>query len=324
MTFKSKIILVAAFALIAIFVRFYRLDENPLWYTDEANYITLSWQLGQGVPFNEAAHKALIFPFATDAVPHPSAYFSVSGMTMRVLGKTVLAGRALSGALALMSTILLYGAVRRLWGKMAAIVAAGLFTFHLPGVLFLRWGMPYNLCMACQIASFFSLTLGQRGKRRDVWNAAALVLAGLAAVSAFFGVITFCFVALLVGIRLRRRPVFLLAGLILAAAPFAVFLLLGLQIRGAGFWNDFLALGFRASGAGGMSDRFIALFNQIIRMAFLRDGVYTVGLAGLIWIAISNRKRRWVPLYFLFAALPVLLKRDNDPAIKYDAVTSAV
>ncbi|MCX7015232.1 MAG: hypothetical protein NTW86_22205, partial [Candidatus Sumerlaeota bacterium] len=94
----AQIWIIALLALAAVFVRFWRLVDTPLWYTDETEYIGLSARLGQGVPLRQAAHMALAFPFGTNAVPHPPLYFYVDGWMMRIFGEGVLAGRILSAA----------------------------------------------------------------------------------------------------------------------------------------------------------------------------------------------------------------------------------
>ena len=314
---QARIGLILAFAAAAVFVRSWRLTDTPLWYSDETDFIGLSAELGRGVPLTQAAHKALIFPFATNAIPHPPLYFWASGLLMRVFGKGVLAGRILSATAGLISTLLLYGAVRRLWGGLAASVAAGFFAFHLPSVHLLRWGMPYNLAMGFQIAAFWALARGQRGRQRDWWNAAAVALAGGAAVSAFFGLAALGFVSLLAAVRLRSRPWILLAALAAGWAPIAAFMAVGTVQRGPAFWRDFASLMARGAGAGSLADSLRALGWQIGRLA-TRDGVYALGAAGLVWAALRSKGRRWAPACFAVVALPVLLKRGRDPEIKYD------
>jgi len=319
----------------AVFIRFYHLESNPLWYTDETNYITLSWQLGHFVPVNQAAHKALIFPFATDAVPHPPLFFAVDGLMMRLLGKGVLAGRFLSALLGLLCTYLLYNGVRRLFGKAAGFVAAGLFAFHLPSVFFLRWGMPYNLSMACTIGAFWALAHAQWGTKKELWLARASFLAGLAALSAFFGLPVLVFVSAIAILRLRRKPLALSAVLAIGWLPILAFLLVGTFTRGNPFWNDFLALGLRASGGGSAMQRLHDFGFQLLRLitgSRLRfiygeglqvlplDFIYPLGVLGIFCILWRARHRRWIPLFFLFTALPALLKRAGDPEIKYDEV----
>jgi 4-amino-4-deoxy-L-arabinose transferase-like glycosyltransferase len=316
---RPYLFLLLAFGVAALFVRFWRLGETPLWYSDECDFIGLAAELGDGVALSQARHKALIFPFATNAMPHPPLYFYASGALIHVFGKTVLCGRALSAVLGVLGTVLLYGAVRTLWGRLAALTAAGLFAFHLPSVLLQRWGMPYNLAMAFLIAAFWAMARGGRGARRDLWNAAAVVLGGGAAVSSFFGLAAAGMVWLIGAWRLRRRPWLLAGALALACVPFAGFLAVGHLARGASFWSDFIGLGARASGGGGVLDSAGGLAFQLGRLA-TRDAAYALGAAGLVWIALRDRGRRWTTLFFLAAALPVLLKRGLDPQFKYDSV----
>ncbi|MCX7015715.1 MAG: hypothetical protein NTW86_24710, partial [Candidatus Sumerlaeota bacterium] len=220
--------------------------------------------------------------------------------------------------LGLISTALLYGAVRRLWGGFAAAVAAGLFSFHLPSVHFLRWGMPYDLCMAFDVAAFWALARGQRGRRREAWDATAVVLAGLGAATAFFGVATLAVASAVAALRMRQRKVRLCVALALGWAPILAFFALATAIRGQAFWIDFASLFARGSG-GQIGAAVSALALQMLGL-LARDGVYVLGVIGLIWTAWRSKGRRWVAAYGMAALIPVLVKRGMDPQIKYDEV----
>ncbi len=313
------ILAAAILSLCAVATRCWRLERNPLWYTDEADFIGFSAQLGAGFPLAEARHKALIFPLATNALPHPPLFFWLHGQAIRLMGRGILAGRALSALTALVSTALLYFAVRRLWGQLAAALAAGLFCFHWPSVFFLRWGMPYNVAMGWEIAAFWALARGTRGVAKEFWNTLGAGFAGAAAASAFFAIPFAAFAAGLAIWRLRRKPLAWLAIAALAALPLGGFMAIGWAARGEAFWRDFQGLAMRGSGgAEGIREAFAALAMQIRLMA-TRDGVYIAGLAGLAWTAWQGKRRRWTVLAFLLLAAPPLLKRGRDIEIKYDA-----
>lgn len=329
------LILVALLA-VAGFVRLWNLETNPLWYTDETNYIILARNIGQTISLANAPHKALLFPFATDAVPHPPLYFVLNGLLMRAMGDGVLTGRMLSAVAGLLSMGLLFRGTLRLFGLKAAAIAALLFAFHYPSVFFLRWGMPYNLAMFFVIGSFWAMAESQRRKNSTRWQTLALLLCGLGSLSAFFALPILCFLTLLMAWRGRRRPLSLIGSLMAGWLPFAVFVAYGVLQRGGNFWGDFMALGARASGSAGFLGGLDELGMQLARLltgSRLRqigptgefefwsvDPAYPVGIVGLIWIFWRARSRRWIVLFFFFAALPVMLKRAGDPEIKYDEV----
>lgn len=325
-------LLVLVFLLSAAFVRLWNLYDNPRWYTDETNYIILTRNIGLTYSLTDAPHKALLFPFATDAVPHPPLYFMLNGLLMRFMDAGILSGRMISALCGLVCAYLLFRATRRLFGPFAAWVAAGLFAFHYPSVFFLRWGMPYNLSMAFSIVGFWAMAEMQRQPRRIKWPALALIAAGLSATSSFFGLPILIFVSTCLLFRMRRKPLVLASIALVGWLPLVAFLALGFETRGASFVHDFLALGARASGGGSIESSISAFFVQLGRLLIgtrLRppdyqiwpiDPVYIAGSVGLIWIAIQAKGRRWIALYFAFAAFPILLKRGSDPEIKYDEV----
>jgi 4-amino-4-deoxy-L-arabinose transferase-like glycosyltransferase len=296
--------------VLAAFLRLYKLETNPLWYTDEANYVGVADFLLKG----EVRYGAILYPFATEQLPQPVLFFLLNGIFLRLFGVSMLSARLLSALLGIAALFPLYAIGKRTAGAAVGLLAALLFTIHFYSVLFLRWGMPYNLCMFFNILTLYFIVLYEDSKEPGALLAAA-GSAGLAALSSFFGLATVLFVCCYAALKDTRRcwqPI------MLSILPSALFFLWGMHQRGGAFLRDF-ALLFTQMTPEEMNHPEQA---RIIAHATLRfasyDFIYYFGILGLV---LWGGRGRVVLVFFLFLIPLIIKKQGLDPSVKYNAPT---
>jgi 4-amino-4-deoxy-L-arabinose transferase-like glycosyltransferase len=115
--------LVLTIGAAAALLRFWRLDSYPLTFSaDEAQF---------GLAARDVLSGALRTPFSTGWLAHPTLYFFVQSVPMRVVGDGVAGARAASAILGTAAVLSCYWFARRRLGTHVALVAAALLaTFH--------------------------------------------------------------------------------------------------------------------------------------------------------------------------------------------------
>jgi hypothetical protein len=307
---ELRILLLLALLALAAFLRLYHLGINPLWYTDESNYVSPAWFLAHG----QARYGAILHPYATEILAQPFLFFFLNGWVLRLTQPDIFHARLLSALLAIVAILPLYLIGTNLSSPRLGILAALFFTIHHYSILFTRWGMPYNLSMFFNILALLGMVLYLKDQKTWTLYGAAL-FAGLSSISSFFGLVTVFFV---IGFALYKRPQALWAVIALAVIPFLIFLVWGVSGRGSAFLKDFFALFVQLKsprhGLTGAADVFArAILNMVSH-----DFVFLFGVIGLFW---WGKAGRLVLAYWLVLILLVLKKQGLDPSLKYNATT---
>jgi 4-amino-4-deoxy-L-arabinose transferase-like glycosyltransferase len=306
---KIKWLLVAVVVL-AAFLRLYHLGTNPLWYTDEANYIGVADFLWKG----EVRYGAILYPFATEQLPQPVLFFFLNGIFLRALGVSMFSARLLSALLGIGAIFPLYAIGKRTGGSTVGLLAAFLFTVHFYSVLFLRWGMPYNLSMFFNILTLY-FVVGYEDSKRSGMLLAAAGAAGLSAISSFFGIAAVLFVWLYAAIKDTRRCWRAIA---ISIAPLVLFMLWGLSQRGGAFLRDLVGLFIQMTPQGTSAVEQAQIFAQAALRFASYDFIYYFGIVGLL---LWGGRGRIISIFFLFLIPLVIKKQGLDPSVKYNAPT---
>ena len=310
MTRRVRILLLLALLALATFLRLYHLGTNPLWYTDESNYISPAWFLAHG----QARYGAILHPYATEILAQPVLFFFFNGWVLRLTQLEIFHARLLSALLAIAAIFPLYLIGAKLSSPRLGLLAALFFTIHHYSILFTRWGMPYNLSMFFNILALLGMVLYLKEKKAWALYGAALC-AGLSSISSFFGLATVLFV---IGFAACKRPRALWAVIPLALVPFILFLLWGMSGRGSAFLADFIGLfGQLKSPRQGLVGPVDMFARAILRMVS-HDFVFLLGVIGLFW---WGKAGRIVRAYWLVLIVLVLKKQGLDPSLKYNATT---
>jgi 4-amino-4-deoxy-L-arabinose transferase-like glycosyltransferase len=305
---KYEKLILAAIIVLAFYLRFYNLATNPLWYTDESNYIGVANHLMSG----EVRYGAIKYPYATEQLPQPFLFFILNGIVIKVLGVSMFSARFLSALIGVVCLLPIFNIGRRLSGPSVGLLAALIFTLHYYSVLFFRWGMPYNLSMLFNImALYYILRYEESADRKMMLLAAAS--AGLSAVSSFYGLASVLFIwlyALIKGLRKNWHAV------LISIIPFVIFAIWGISHRGLAFTRDFALLFLQ------ITPERIALLEQakIFARGMLNfvsyDFVYYLGILGLL---LWKGKGRLLLYYFLFLIPLIIKKQGLDPSVKYNS-----
>lgn len=326
-------------ALAGLFLRAWRLDVNPLWYTDECIYTEVARNLSRG----ELRYGALPFPFGREIVTKPPLWFVFAAPLQWLPGEAVWKGR-LAGALAsLLLTFCVWSLGRHLHSPRAGWVAAWVSLVHAPALLYGRWANPYVLAGLLNAACLLVLARmawrpasvsagdertappppGGRGLSFPPpgmgWAFIAGLAAGLSCITEFMSLQIVGFLALwgLAHRGLWRTLPALAAG---AMLPMLLFLGWGMLARGTPFLRELASLLFQFGGGEGAG----AALRQMARAfggLFFHDAVMGIGLAGLVfWAGRGVFARRppgektpdgRMPLVFLFCMLPLVLRRQG-------------
>lgn len=310
MSRNLRVLLLLALLALATFLHLYRLGENPLWYTDESNYISPAWFLAHG----QARYGAILHPYATEILAQPFLFFFLNGWVLRLTQPDIFHARLLSALLAIVAILPLYLIGVKLSAPRLGLLAALFFTIHHYSILFTRWGIPYNLSMFFNILALLGMVLYL--KENKIWALyGAALCAGLSSISSFFGLATVLFV---IGFAAYKRPRTLWAVIPLAVVPFLLFLLWGVSGRGSAFLTDFIGLfGQLKSPRHGLIGPVDVFARAILRMVS-HDFVFLLGVIGLFW---WRKAGRIVLVYWLVLIVMVLKKQGLDPSLKYNATT---
>ncbi|MHB0858523.1 MAG: glycosyltransferase family 39 protein, partial [Anaerolineae bacterium] len=128
-----EVVFVAVVALVAWLLRVYRLEEYPRVLSgDEASMGLEALAVLSGGRSN---------PFETGWLSHPTLYFYLQSLFLRMFGQTVAALRMSSTLVSIPTVLLLYLLARRLYGRWLAVLAAVFFAGYHYAIHFGRIGL---------------------------------------------------------------------------------------------------------------------------------------------------------------------------------------
>ena len=191
--------LLAVIMVVAVFMRGYRLADLPYgsWY-DEAESGLEAVEILNGRPFSPMAK----FTF------NPSFYFYALALSFKLFGVSILSIRLVVATAGVLSCLLLYLLVKRLWGWRTAFVAAMLLAVMSWHVTFSRLGMQNITAPLFAIVTLYFLV-----RAMDTGCSTDYLWAGLAAGIGVYTYTPFRLVAGIMGLLLAHqvlsRPSFL-------------------------------------------------------------------------------------------------------------------
>jgi len=212
---------------VAGYLRLANVASTPGWYSDEGTIINIAENLMQGKIQYFAIGQSMLLEARMPLFPLIlSRLFLVWGVRTEVL-------RALTGCLGVLSTGLLYVAVRRAQRSTEsslALISAGLFAVYPSAVLYSRIGFSYNLLTPLVILALLGLWEYLLTCKR-VWLMFAALSVGLGALSDLMAltlalplvvvVSTRRWRDLLLGVPAMGLPLALYVGIMMSTAPSA-------------------------------------------------------------------------------------------------------
>lgn len=338
---RREMLALAMLAAAGLFLRAWRLDVNPLWYTDECIYTEVARNLSRG----ELRYGALPFPFGREIVTKPPLWFVFAAPWQWLPGEALWKGRLATALGSLLLAFCCWGLGRRLHSPRAGYLAAWISLVHAPALLYGRWANPYMLAGLLNATCLLLLTrmdpkpapsppaapaddacaspppgrCGLLTRSAMAWAFFAGLAAGLSCITEFMSLQMLGFLVLWGWAHrsLWQKLPALAAG---AMLPVLLFLGWGMLARGTPFLRELASLLFQFGGGEGAG----AALRQMARAfggLFFHDAVMGIGLAGLVfWAGRGVFARRppgektpdgRMPLVFLFCMLPLVLRRQG-------------
>lgn len=171
--------MVSMLLLVAVALRFPRLSDTPAWYTDEGFYMNSAWSLVHGqLTVGGIRDWTFLSPFS----PTPPLFHAMLGSVLLVTGKSIVAARALTsllGVLTVLSLFFISRAVTR--SNVLGFVPALAYAVIPEIVINNRWSLPQNLTGLLLLWSVYFLWCGRiSGNRRPAILGAIFASAALA------------------------------------------------------------------------------------------------------------------------------------------------
>lgn len=266
--------------LLAIFFRFWHLNQSPGWFPDEGVDLTIAWNLLHG----KMQLSAISYPF----VPHPPLYFLVSFVPLAIFGKSIFAMRFTSAIFALVNVYLIYLIAKEVTSsKLVARLATFIFIVFPIAVINGRYGLTYEFFLTLSYLTFyFSLKFMEEGRSKQLMWAA--ITAGLAAITSYLGAIVVLLVLVLAFIKSKQN---FIKTLILSGGPFMVYVVVMYLLFRENFMGDIVYTFSRAEVIGGdvQTSSILARFGTMIGSS----PFYFFAIPGLFLL--KNRFRYIVP-----------------------------
>ncbi|MHB1295785.1 MAG: glycosyltransferase family 39 protein [Anaerolineae bacterium] len=159
-----EVVFVAAMALATWLLRVYRLGDYPRVLSgDEAS---------MGLEAVAVITGGRTNPFETGWLSHPTLYFFLQSLFVRLMGQTVAALRMSSTLVAVPTVVLLYLLARRLYGRWVAVLAAVFFAGYHYAIHFGRIGLNNIWDPFLALGTFFFLVRGLDDERGNdlLWS----------------------------------------------------------------------------------------------------------------------------------------------------------
>jgi 4-amino-4-deoxy-L-arabinose transferase-like glycosyltransferase len=300
-------------ALLAVYLRFAHLADNPGWDSDEG----YNWNIAA----NLAAGRLQMFGLRYAFVQHPPLFYLLSAALMHLWRNDLLAVRAVAAAAGTLTAVAVYLLAERLRGRTAGLLAAGFLVIWPLAVVQERWAYTYNLlALLVPLSVWAALLAGTDGAappgrvsriRRLASPLGAGFLAGLALATDQEAVALLPALALLLWPRGRPALVCTAAGAAIAPLAYIAWML---AVRRADFLFD---IRHTASRLDLGPATLVGRFGDLVRS----EPVIAVGLIGLCFAGRGPARRALVALVL---ALLVLVLAVRDPAPYFRAAEPLV
>ncbi len=245
-TNSKKLLLLEILALLLIimlaaFVRYPNLENNPGWYTDEGTLIDIAQHLNRGeIQYMAVKDSVLMFG-------RPPLFVSLLALAFRLFGPGILTLRVITATLGIITIVMLYLMIRLCLGVKGiplAFLSAIMLTVSPMGIFYSRVGYSYiflaPLILSAMLGAWKYAYSGTRW-----WLVFASLAIGVGSLSDVM--IISVLPALLIVVFIRRwRDVFL--GLGTALIPFLIYIVVMLFLKPQAFLFDLQNIFTRSEG----------------------------------------------------------------------------
>ena len=210
--------LLGAITVIAVAVRFYRIDFQSVWH-DELFSLGVS-----RMPFPEM-HRFLI-----EDLVHPPLHYYLLHWWFQAFGYGPLQARVLSLIFGVLAVLMLYLLARYLFGLTTALLSAFLLAVSQVTIMYSQEARPYAMCLLIVLCCAYYFLRAVREKRLSFW-AAFILFAGLLLYTHYYGFFALGAIAVFAAFYWRRYPIswaWLLTGVFGIAIAYTPWLTSGL------------------------------------------------------------------------------------------------
>jgi 4-amino-4-deoxy-L-arabinose transferase-like glycosyltransferase len=285
---------------LAAVLRFYQLEQNPGWYTDEGTHLEIAKHLQHG------RWQYLVINQSTLLFAKLPLFELLLAGCVRLFGLTMFTLRGLTAGCGVLSVALLYGVMRDWVGEKSwlPLLSALVLAVYPQAVLYHRLGFSYNLLTPLLLLTLWGvqrwLTSGRVGFLLLACCATGLgITTDLAMVSTALW---------LVGVVAWRNWRLLPPAGLLMALPFGLYILWGWLTIPEAFWFDLAFTLSRLGGKGVAEQLWLLASNYTILLA--QDSWLVLGMMGL-WLFPRHPGRMllllawFVPLLMLGRTVPL-------------------
>lgn len=278
--------------LVASFVRFWNLESNPAWYTDEGTHIEIARHLINGKTQYLGITESYLIAARLPLFEHLLAFW------MRLAGVSMLSLRILTSFCGVLTVALVYRLCRQAASNPRfALYATALFAVYPQAVIYSRFGFSYNLLPLLILLGIYSLIRHYQSKNVKYAAFAGLIF-GVGTLSDFIA-LAFLPSVLLIAIFINRRHIIYI--ILSIVAPFMVYAVIELFILPDIFLHD---LSYTLSRTGGLSLH-LQLENLIKNSSVLLTETWwmPMGVFGLLFV----RPKSFRVMLVLLMILPIVI-----------------
>jgi hypothetical protein len=275
--------------MIAIYLRFINLSNNPGWYSDEGTIV----EIAQDILDKEVGYLAI--NKTTLLVARLPIFPNLLASLFKIGEPNITTLRYFTACLGVITIGLLYWVIIKVGGKgksYLALTAAFFLAIYPSAILYNRLGFSYNLLAPLIVLLIWFLNeYLETGKLH--WIIFSALAVGLGSISDLM-MFTVAPVIILIAIYKKWRDVFPTLGLIIL--PFALYSLAMIGIDKEAFMFDFLFTFFRL-GEIPIIAQFPAIVLNYASLIF-KDFWWTLAVAGMFFLPTSRVKYLTLILFF--------------------------
>jgi len=265
--------LLSAILILAGYLRFANLPNNPAWYTDEGTHLSIAHHLMRGeVRYFAVTDSMLLFA-------RPPLFHACLAVISTIFGEGIATLRGFTASLGIISTALLFLMIHTHTQKrFFALWGAFLYAIYPQAILYTRFGFSYALLIPLIILIALFLTKYIQTGR---WN--GLALAGILAGIGLLGDIMMGAIIVIVGIiAFFKSPKMLIWLIPLMALPFGVYGGIMMLAHSSALLFD---LNFTLNRLGGIPiTKQLNTIAENFTMLLSTDWWFPLGIAGIFLI----------------------------------------
>ena len=301
---RFEIIILILILVIAAYLRFLNIADNPGWYSDEGTLVEVAQNLTEGKFQYLAINKSTLIVARLPLFP------SILALIFSFVEYGITPLRYLSAGLGVVTIGLLYWVVIKINEEenvLLALTAAFFLAIYPPAILYSRLGFSYNL-LAPLVVILLWLLYKYLQSSKLKWILISGFVVGLGSISDLM-MFTFAPVIALIVLYKRWKDLFLALGI--TFLPFAVYCLVMFLSQGDAFIYDFNFTFFRLGEIPLIAQYPSIVFNYAALI--FKDYWWTMAVIGLFLL--SEERLKYLALLLFFIPVFMLARTASLPGL---------